>query len=487
MHNNTFVCDFGPRGKVLRDRAAADRFIELIAQFPDAPMCWRSLQDAGKSSLGNRDGTLEDLLDEFQSGQSRGYGVFAVVNEGGHRDADITNVRAVFVDADGVPLSDVTWHVEPHFLVYRNETHWHAYWLTYGLTSEQFRGVQQRLADHYGTDPAVSNPSRLMRVPGFNHLKNPDEPQDVILVDFTDGSSGVDIRSGLELSYTDIIEGLSEPQEKARKVSSTGGLHQPSERRGVPVPREWLLGALTAIPADCKYSVWRNVIWAVREARIEPDMNDLERLKLLNNWSKGKLQGTEMEQLMETLRRNGHKVYLGYADVEETFYWATGETENPVGIGTIYEYAKQNGYRAPPYVGHANGGEDHEEGADHDRSSRNHHRRSFRPLSEAEQDNQPEPEWLIPGVLQSETLALIYGPENSYKSFLALDLVLSAAADVTWGECIEATAANVGVASLCYRNDAKTVEVIDISLIEMRPQMIHHPIMPVLPMGLQSM
>lgn len=438
MHNNTFVRDFGPRGTVLRDRAAADRFVELIAQFPDAPMCWRSLQDAGKGALGNWDGTLPDYFDEFQTAQANGYGVYAVVNEGGHRDADITNVRAVFVDADGVPLSDVEWHVEPHFLVYRNETHWHAYWLVYGLTPEQFRGVQKRLADYYGTDSAVSNPSRLMRVPGFQHLKDPDDPQEVILVDYTDGFPGVDIRSDLELSYTEIIEGLPEPQEKACKTRSTVGLRQPSERRGVPVPRDWLLGALRAIPADCKYPVWRNVIWAVRDARIVPDMNDLERLKLLNNWSNGKLQGSEMEKLMEFLTRNGHKVYLGYADVEETFYWATGDAESPVGIGAIYEYAKQNGYRAPPYVGHANGGEDYEEGPDPGSSSRTSHRRSFRPLSEAEQDAQSEPEWLIPGVLQSETLALIYGPENSYKSFLALDLVLSAAADVTWADCIEA-------------------------------------------------
>lgn len=59
-------------------------------------------------------------------------------------------------------------------------------------------------------------------------------------------------------------------------------------------------------------------------------------------------------------------------------------------------------------------------------------RRSFRPRSEAEQDAQPEPDWLIPGVLQRETLALFYGPESSFKSFMVLDLVLSAAAGVPW-------------------------------------------------------
>ncbi len=69
------------------------------------------------------------------------------------------------------------------------------------------------------------------------------------------------------------------------------------------------------------------------------------------------------------------------------------------------------------------------------------HRRSFKPRSEAEQDAQPDPEWLIKGVLQKETLALFYGPENSFKSFLVLDMVLSAAAGIPWasfGGCEDA-------------------------------------------------
>lgn len=59
-------------------------------------------------------------------------------------------------------------------------------------------------------------------------------------------------------------------------------------------------------------------------------------------------------------------------------------------------------------------------------------RRSFRPRSEAEQDAQPDPDWLLPGVLQRETLTLFYGQESSFKSFLVLDLVLSAAAGIPW-------------------------------------------------------
>lgn len=56
----------------------------------------------------------------------------------------------------------------------------------------------------------------------------------------------------------------------------------------------------------------------------------------------------------------------------------------------------------------------------------------FRPKNESEQDQEPDVEWLVPGVLPQEALVLFYGPENSFKSFIALDLMLSAAAGQPW-------------------------------------------------------
>ena len=59
-------------------------------------------------------------------------------------------------------------------------------------------------------------------------------------------------------------------------------------------------------------------------------------------------------------------------------------------------------------------------------------RRRFRLRSEAEQDDRPPPVWLIQGLIQEETLALIYGPQDSFKSFIAVDIALSAAAGRPW-------------------------------------------------------
>lgn len=48
----------------------------------------------------------------------------------------------------------------------------------------------------------------------------------------------------------------------------------------------------------------------------------------------------------------------------------------------------------------------------------------YYPYDEDEQDNQPEPVWLIPDLLPADATVLLYGPSGSYKSFLALHVAL---------------------------------------------------------------
>lgn len=54
-------------------------------------------------------------------------------------------------------------------------------------------------------------------------------------------------------------------------------------------------------------------------------------------------------------------------------------------------------------------------------------RSRFYPLGEAEQDGAPDPQWLIPNVMQVASTVLLLGPSRSYKSFLALDVALAIA------------------------------------------------------------
>ncbi len=108
--------------------------VRLLTGHPDTPMHIRLIHDSERSAPASKlYGTVRERWREIERGQDAGYGVFIVVNGGGDDDASITNFRAVFIDADGRP--------------------------------------------RYGTDKSVHNPSRVMRLAGTWHLKNPADPK----------------------------------------------------------------------------------------------------------------------------------------------------------------------------------------------------------------------------------------------------------------------------------------------------------------------
>ena len=191
------------------DKGAASRHVELLTGSANTPVCVRLLHDSDKSQPARKlEGTIADLWPEIEDAQSRGFGAFIVVNEGGNTDAEITNIRAVFVDADGIP-EPYEWHVEPDMIVRRDSSHWHAYWVladkeTYPVS--KFRRDQLMLAKWYGTDPSICNLSRVMRLPGTLHQKGTP-----VLVTVAESNEGLrhtakDLTQGLEpLSADDLV------------------------------------------------------------------------------------------------------------------------------------------------------------------------------------------------------------------------------------------------------------------------------------------
>ena len=91
------------------------------------------------------------------------------------KDADIIAATATFVDADERGSADDLPDkalAKPDFAVITGLepfTRAHFYWLspTPVFDLDRWRWFQQELARRYGTDPAVCNPSRVMRLPGF--------------------------------------------------------------------------------------------------------------------------------------------------------------------------------------------------------------------------------------------------------------------------------------------------------------------------------
>jgi hypothetical protein len=156
--------------------ADAERYIELLTGRADTVMCWRFIHDHDRSADAIKaDSAIRLIWPGIVAHQNEGFGVFAVVNEGGQSAREITRVRAMFIDADGIPFP-LFWHQPPAFRVVRDELHWHAYWPVTDMPVEGFKEGQRRAAAFYGSDPAVCDLPRVMRVPGTYHLKDPAHP-----------------------------------------------------------------------------------------------------------------------------------------------------------------------------------------------------------------------------------------------------------------------------------------------------------------------
>lgn len=110
--------------------------------------------------------------------QPENHDVFFVVNDGGDAADDITLCRAFFVEWDDKPIE---WQLtawqelglpEPTLQLLTGNKSVHNYWvLDKPCTVQNWRNIQQRLIEYSGSDPALKDPSRVMRVPGFLHRK----------------------------------------------------------------------------------------------------------------------------------------------------------------------------------------------------------------------------------------------------------------------------------------------------------------------------
>lgn len=163
---------------------------------------------------------------------ANGYAVFMGINYGGTKDSDIKEVRAQFIDVDLNKISDrfntleEVWQkikslranpsekfqlftvkknkrgeylfsahrpkrqiqkLKKNFLykhrrqirdamIVETNNGYHIYWIITEGAINKFVPIQKALVRKFNADPAVTNLARVMRVPGFFHMKNPNSP-----------------------------------------------------------------------------------------------------------------------------------------------------------------------------------------------------------------------------------------------------------------------------------------------------------------------
>jgi hypothetical protein len=166
------------------------------------------------------------------SQNARGYAVFMEINRRDAKDREIKEIRAQFIDLDLNKISEqfetkeqmkqkikliksdpleqlqsITikkdkqgqylfkaqrtehriaqlkkeflkkhWNHIKNAMIIETKNGYHIYWVIQGGSISKFVPIQKALVKKFGSDPMITNLSRVMRIPGFYHMKNPDKP-----------------------------------------------------------------------------------------------------------------------------------------------------------------------------------------------------------------------------------------------------------------------------------------------------------------------
>jgi hypothetical protein len=155
------------------DRDEARAFIRALRK-PAAAIRLRAFyhseNPAKQNDKGRKGGPEPSLIAQWQS---EGRGIYVVINDGGDKDAEITQCRAIFCEWDNKP---VEWQVtawqelglpEPSLQVATGGKSIHNYWIFNDpITPDQWLPLQARLLEYTQSDQTIRNLARVLRLPG---------------------------------------------------------------------------------------------------------------------------------------------------------------------------------------------------------------------------------------------------------------------------------------------------------------------------------
>lgn len=169
-------------------------FLSLLGKAPAAVRARAFLPKGhpGKAKDLGRMGPLD--LKRLEQWQREHRGLYAVIGDGGDRDAEITGVPALFCEWDDRPRD---WQVtawrdlglpEPTLMVDTAGRSIHVYWvLDAPIPPAEWQPLQRRLLAHAQADLTISNPSRVMRLPGSWYVGADGTPTGMVRIIHTSG------------------------------------------------------------------------------------------------------------------------------------------------------------------------------------------------------------------------------------------------------------------------------------------------------------
>ena len=289
-------------------REAASRFLHLLD--PKASGFTFQTFDDDRSNGHGPNGMLaratadrNEVLQLYESGA----GVFVTINEtdlAGRKSENIQRIRAIWQEDDSG--HDGPFPLEPSLVVETSPGQFHRYWLVADDWPADDRGradfatVMERMVGSYGSDKNAKDISRVLRVPGFLHRKDPSHPHMVHII--ADG--------GRRYTREQILQAFP-------KVGREPQRH--SEWRAADSDEERIADALRAIPAHDR-DIWLQIGMALKS-----ELGDSGR-GLWDNWAatcRDKFNNRDQDKTWRSFRRNG------------------------IGIGTLYHNAQRHGWSPP--------------------------------------------------------------------------------------------------------------------------------------------
>lgn len=210
------------------DREQAKAQLQLLGYQPGDSVYMRFFVPDTDPRYGTKEAARKaDKLnwEQVERYQNDGYGVYFVINGGGHTDKDVKKGRALIWEWDDRPIEDQipAWQQlnlpEPSMqVITRKSVH---NYLVADLTIDQWIELQKDLLAHTQSDQKLKNPSRVLRLAGAWHIKPGYEPIRCDIIH----------QSGKVYSYEELRAAIPHRQEPEQPVIN----YQPSISDDIPL------------------------------------------------------------------------------------------------------------------------------------------------------------------------------------------------------------------------------------------------------------
>ena len=283
-------------------------------------------------------GTWHEHKDKLVECNQAGCGIFVTVNHTdghGRKNHNIIRVNTVYIEDDiGDPLK---LPIEPSMVVESSKGKFHYYFLTDTADKLTARAIQLHLTENYNCDKNAKDLSRVLRIPGFYHLKAKQYP--VALRE----------RNGHRYPWPEIVKAF--PPAAITSRYTTKAVNETWNT--IPDSLQ-IITALRFINPECTddRNLWLNILMALHyEYRGVHD-----GLVIANEWSRGDYMEENEHIKFEDTKRTEVNTYGGEDDV--TYIWNSLSYEeqatHPITLGTLMFKAKEGGFihgsEAPPIV-----------------------------------------------------------------------------------------------------------------------------------------